>query len=153
MLKVVVSEPTSTRIDVDNPQQLEDVVRRLHNLGITDSEVHIEHLRAPAGEVTDADMARSIRLGALVGVPVVYLLSGIIALLAGVPLREASQIGLIPAAFGGWFVAGFVFLNARSAAIETARHTVAVKEIDEIVVTGSHATMAAGIAEEVAAAA
>lgn len=142
MLEFVATEPLSTTIEVDSPGELEDVVRRLRDSGVPDEEIHIGRASRPDGEVTDSDMSWSVRLGLLAGIPGVYVIVTVMSLIAGTTLTEALWIGLIPAVFCGWFVAGFVFLNTRVGAIESAGHVVREHEVDEIVVTGPHAAEA-----------
>lgn len=151
MLQFLATEPLSTRIEVGTHQELEDVLGRLRDAGIPDTDIHAEMLSCPDAEVTDLDFSSSIRLGAFVGLPGLYVVVVIMALLAGTTVTEALWMALLPAVFCGWFFAGFVFLNARVGRVESADHVVHEHEVGEIVVTGVHAGDARALLEGQAA--
>ena len=150
MLEMFPSDPTTT-IDVDNREQVEEVVRRLHESGVPESDVRVEFGSYPVREVVDRDFAWSMKMGALVGIPATYVVGVAMALIAGTSVTEAAWIALMPAIFCGWFFAGFVFLNQRVGAIESADHTVPEREVREVVVDPAYAAEAVAVAEELSA--
>ena len=59
----------------------------------------------------DAQMARAVKMGALVGIPGVFLIAAGMALLAGTGLGIAALIGTWSGVFGGMYMGGIFFLH------------------------------------------
>lgn len=69
----------------------------------------IESISPPDDD--DAQMARAVKMGALVGIPSVFLIAAGMALLAGTGLGVAALIGAWSGVFGGTYMGGIFFLH------------------------------------------
>lgn len=64
----------------------------------------------PSEETTDARMMEAMGLGLAVGIPVAFLATTLILLLAGLSLKGALLVAIVPALFGGGYFGGFALL-------------------------------------------
>ena len=65
----------------------------------------------PAHELTDAEFGHLFKIGALAGIPALYVILAVIASLAA-PGHPALLVGiLLPAIFAGWYFGGIVALT------------------------------------------
>ena len=69
---------------------------------------------ARVGEVTDAEMGRAVKLGFLVGTPIVFCITAGIGLAAGTGFGVAALIGTWSGLMNGWYLAGIFFIPRRS---------------------------------------
>lgn len=57
-------------------------------------------------DVSDAQLARIIVIGSILGMVALFLVTFAIGVIAGASLGEAAAIAIIPTFFGGWFYGG-----------------------------------------------
>jgi Na+/citrate or Na+/malate symporter len=57
-------------------------------------------------DVTDAQLARIIVIGSIIGMVALFVVTFVIGVLAGASPGEAAAIAIIPTFFGGWFYGG-----------------------------------------------
>lgn len=72
----------------------------------------------PGGIPTDQAMGRAIVKGWAVGVPGLFIIIVVIALLAGASLLQAAEIAVMPAIVCGGFLSAAVFIGLASAKAE-----------------------------------
>lgn len=72
----------------------------------------------PSGIPTDQAMGRAIVKGWAVGVPGLFIIITIIALLAGASLLQAAEIAVMPSIVCGGFLSAAVFIGLASAKAE-----------------------------------
>ena len=89
---------------------------------VPDAVERAEPAGAPAGrspdEFSDAEFARAFKLGALFGLPVIYLVVVAVSWLAAPGNVELLVVALWPTLFGGWYFGGVVALGV----LERRRH-------------------------------
>lgn len=72
----------------------------------------------PGGIPTDQEMGRAILKGWAVGLPGLFLIITVIALLAGATPLEAAEIAVFPAFVCGGFLSAAIFIGLASAKAE-----------------------------------
>jgi hypothetical protein len=108
-------------IDLHNPRDVETMPERVRvaesvALGATPNELLAAHPEFDG--VTDADFARIVGRGTLIGVPLAYVLSFLIVL-TGADLATSAAAAILPAIFGGTFLGATVMLVKRLRAMES----------------------------------
>jgi hypothetical protein len=64
----------------------------------------------PAEKTTDAHIMEAMGLGLAVGIPALFLATTLILLFAGLSLKGALLVAIVPAFFGGGYFGGFALL-------------------------------------------
>ncbi|MEZ5242236.1 MAG: hypothetical protein R2696_10920 [Microthrixaceae bacterium] len=72
----------------------------------------------PGGIPTDQEMGRAIVKGWAIGVPGLFVIVTVIALLAGASLLQAAEIAVFPAFVCGGFLSAAVFIGLASSKAE-----------------------------------